>query len=526
MSHVFYLDLNDDRIQQLKQHTSESGSDCLRLYGSIILYKSEASGAAEAVGAVRDQICFLAVPNDLTMEALLEGIVSLSDVNNAFRVIDAKTGQNSLFLTLIDAESAAKVHQKWNGREGWPSRHRNEMCHVVFVSELHIGADNFDSTDLIELPTCPVCLERLDLRISGVFGHSHVGSTICRCIDLWEDIDCYVCRLLTNRHKNISNVHTPAASPRVSYPSPRVHPIPNGLPFPPIICPTVSSDPGQAFSPVMKKYDSGKVLSPMMKKKKSDPTKAFSPVMKPKISDPELMTPPAHFRRSSTPIPGSVCHAANCTVNENLWICLHCGLLSCGRYHNQHAVMHYEEFPNHRFCADILKLYLWDYKGDAFVHRIYSQADASFGRHLLQIASDEDICRTVEDDQDHELMQAKVSTMTEYYNNLLTDALSRQQSFYEEKLTKEQEHFERELQKLDFEKEELKQHVELIKLAETQKKLREDYLQLLEKKRYQKKQMARLEKEHSTQIKKVLEDKRIKAQRLEAEIGEMMGNFQ
>merc|ERR550534_2135125 len=115
--------------------------------------------------------------------------------------------------------------------------------------------------------------------------------------------------------------------------------------------------------------------------------------------------------------------------------------------------------------------------------------------------------------------------MTEYYNTILFGQMSEQQSFYEEELSKEKQHFERELEKLKQEQAELDKHVELIKLAETQKKLREDYLRLLEKKKIHKKQLGKLEKEHSTQIKKVLEDKRVKAQNLEAEIAELMEKF-
>lgn len=35
-----------------------------------------------------------------------------------------------------------------------------------------------------------------------------------------------------------------------------------------------------------------------------------------------------------------VCQTPNCTFKENLWACLVCGFIGCGRYYSRHAVAH------------------------------------------------------------------------------------------------------------------------------------------------------------------------------------------
>ena len=70
---------------------------------------------------------------------------------------------------------------------------------------------------------------------------------------------------------------------------------------------------------------------------------------------------------------GSVFYiASRCTVcgsDQDLWICLICGNVGCGRYTSEHAQEHYLE-TQHNFAMALNDNRVWDYHGDYFVHRL------------------------------------------------------------------------------------------------------------------------------------------------------------
>lgn len=56
-----------------------------------------------------------------------------------------------------------------------------------------------------------------------------------------------------------------------------------------------------------------------------------------------------------------------CKSNENLWVCLICGHIGCGRYVGAHAYEHYRE-TNHIYSLEINTQRVWDYTGDGLVY--------------------------------------------------------------------------------------------------------------------------------------------------------------
>jgi len=67
-----------------------------------------------------------------------------------------------------------------------------------------------------------------------------------------------------------------------------------------------------------------------------------------------------------------------CAKSEELWVCLICGHLGCGRYAKGHAKDHATEL-HHRFCLELASGRIWDYSGDVFVHRRLVQMAAASG---------------------------------------------------------------------------------------------------------------------------------------------------
>jgi BRCA1-associated protein len=76
---------------------------------------------------------------------------------------------------------------------------------------------------------------------------------------------------------------------------------------------------------------------------------------------------------NSTEDVGNAC--STCGAEQNLWICLICGNVGCGRYDSAHAFAHYESTA-HSYAMDISTQHVWDYAGDGYVHRlIQNKAD-------------------------------------------------------------------------------------------------------------------------------------------------------
>lgn len=123
-------------------------------------------------------------------------------------------------------------------------------------------------TGWIELPTCPVCLERIDRATTGIMTTFCHHTFHCQCLSKWEGIQCPVCR------------SSSSASP---------------------LC-------------------------------------------------------------------------ASCSSTKNLWICLICGNIGCGRYQRAHAYEHFL-LTDHIFALDLSTQRVWDYVGDRYVHRLYQNKD-------------------------------------------------------------------------------------------------------------------------------------------------------
>jgi BRCA1-associated protein len=58
-----------------------------------------------------------------------------------------------------------------------------------------------------------------------------------------------------------------------------------------------------------------------------------------------------------------------CGSNENLWICLICGNIGCGRYVRGHAYSHFQ-LTQHTYSMQLGNNRVWDYAADNYVHRL------------------------------------------------------------------------------------------------------------------------------------------------------------
>lgn len=75
-------------------------------------------------------------------------------------------------------------------------------------------------------------------------------------------------------------------------------------------------------------------------------------------------------RDPSSSAPSPFCNSCDkCGMTSNLWVCLTCGVIGCGRYTLKHAEEHYT-FIRHPYSFELATGRIWDYDNGKFVHRI------------------------------------------------------------------------------------------------------------------------------------------------------------
>ena len=131
----------------------------------------------------------------------------------------------------------------------------------------------------------------------------------------------------------------------------------------------------------------------------------------------------------------SVCSC--CSSTTNLWICLICGNIGCGRYGQAHAQAHYQS-TTHIYALELETQRVWDYAGDGYVHRlIQNKADGK----LVELPSAASSMGATQREgglgptQADALSAEKIEAIGIEYSYLLTSQLDSQRSFYEGQTT-------------------------------------------------------------------------------------------
>ncbi|KAF1998311.1 zf-UBP-domain-containing protein [Amniculicola lignicola CBS 123094] len=214
-------------------------------------------------------LCILAVPSYMTPSDFL-GFVGEE-------TREARANKYMVLMKFKEATRAREWRKEWNGKAF------NSM-EARPLSTWYLGhmLTKDGSPTLIELPTCPVCLERMD-ETTGLLTILCQHVFHCACLEKWRGSGCPVCRY--TQHDAFATLHSGAAA-----------------------------------------------------------------------DDAEN-------------------ECSVCGSTSNLWICLICGNIGCGRYDEAHAFAHYET-TSHTYAMDVVTQHVWDYAGDGYVHRlIQNKAD-------------------------------------------------------------------------------------------------------------------------------------------------------
>lgn len=136
------------------------------------------------------------------------------------------------------------------------------------------------------------------------------------------------------------------------------------------------------------------------------------------------------FRRNSQSLPfdGEQMECHVCRSEINLWVCLICGTVGCGRYDGAHAYAHFKE-STHSFAMDLSTQRVWDYVGDAYVHRIIqSKTDGK----LVELPGTDVNSALDPPDWTDAVPREKLENMSVEYTHLLTSQLESQRAYFEE----------------------------------------------------------------------------------------------
>ncbi|KAI9889981.1 MAG: hypothetical protein M1814_004599 [Vezdaea aestivalis] len=333
----------------------------------------------------------LAVPSYLTPSDFLGwiGEKTREDVSH-IRMI--KTGRINRYMVLVKFRQAKKAREwrkEWNGKVF--NSTEPETCMVVFIKSVRFETPDSDPSQfpentndpftsnrgsnmatsaasggassaltvkplapptpaLVELPTCPVCLERMD-ETTGLLTILCQHVFHCACLQKWRGSGCPVCRF------------------------------------------TQGSFSGRGRS----EYAS-------CKDDEDDCSKQICSI---------------------------------CASDSNLWICLICGNVGCGRYDEAHAMQHYRD-TSHCYVMEIDTQRVWDYAGDGFVHRLIQSETG--GRKLVELPCVLGVTRRADNDEESDdntdgyVPRQKLLSIGEEYTHLLTSQLESQRQYFEEKV--------------------------------------------------------------------------------------------
>ncbi|XP_042458446.1 BRAP2 RING ZnF UBP domain-containing protein 1-like [Zingiber officinale] len=286
-------------------------------------------------------ILILAVPCHVSLEDLFQFCGSI-DRSSIIQVIrnDAFEDRYSVLVKFDDQNSTDQFYLDANG---WRFSAEGEVCHLLFINSVeftdHMKIAGTPPSGSTELPTCPVCIERLDQDISGIIATTCDHSFQCSCISKWVNSSCSVC----------------------------------------------------------------------------------------------------HFCQKHSDKPT----CSICGTPENLWICVICGFVGCGRYEEGHGIRHWKD-TQHCYSLDMETQRVWDYVGDNYVHRLnQSRSDNKLaklnsnsrlsGKKCIHCGCSDDVGIS------EAILSSKVQMIVDEYEHLLASQLESQKQYYEAIVQKEKE---------------------------------------------------------------------------------------
>jgi len=143
---------------------------------------------------------------------------------------------------------------------------------------------------------------------------------------------------------------------------------------------------------------------------------------------------------------------SDCQSAEDLWICLVCGYVGCGRYVGGHSHAHFAQ-TQHCYTMELGANRVWDYVGDNFVHRLV-QTECADGK-IVETGTgsggrDSEDCKDGAKNVDGVTVNSdeKLDSIQLEYTYLLTSQLEAQRRYFEEKIKRLEEDAHQEMEEV------------------------------------------------------------------------------
>ncbi|KAF9976153.1 hypothetical protein BGZ73_009067 [Actinomortierella ambigua] len=117
-----------------------------------------------------------------------------------------------------------------------------------------------------------------------------------------------------------------------------------------------------------------------------------------------------------------------CGTTENLWICLICGHIGCGRYQEKHAYHHYYN-SHHLYALELETQRVWDYAGDGYVHRLIQ--NKTDGKLVELPGAVDEGPHPLSSEHSVQIGQEKLDAIGLEYTHLLTTQLESQRMYFD-----------------------------------------------------------------------------------------------
>ncbi|GLT86171.1 hypothetical protein SLE2022_043280 [Rubroshorea leprosula] len=176
--------------------------------GAVYLYRSTSQSSLPSPSSRSTSLFVVAVPNYLSTLDLIrfcgthiDNITELLFLRN-----DGMEDRYSVMISVIDQLAADKLYNSLNGKRFSPAE--AEVCHILFMLSVEYTESaeiaSTPPTGFTELPTCPICLERLDPDTSGILSTLCDHSFQCSCTSKWTYLSCMVCRFCQEQDEKLS----------------------------------------------------------------------------------------------------------------------------------------------------------------------------------------------------------------------------------------------------------------------------------------------------------------------------------
>lgn len=162
--------------------------------GILHLYKEDELTEMHNAADRSHTLCMLSVPATMTCHDLLTFTAAChQDIQHVRILRDGNPNQYMALIIFRSSSAASEFYETFNGAP-YNSLEPDVVCHLVFVSKVEVGDNGMPLTGHTELPSCSVCLERMDESVDGILtilcNHTFHSS----CLVKWGDTSCPICR--------------------------------------------------------------------------------------------------------------------------------------------------------------------------------------------------------------------------------------------------------------------------------------------------------------------------------------------